>query len=164
MAYREVSRMVIAEIIRRWQAGSGPQQIASGTGLSRNTVRKYLAEARATGIAKDGPSPDDEPRPRVAGHLGLFGLLPVAAALRGQAQLAHGWQDRRPHGRHPPGQVAESDFGRLSMITDPETGRRRAVWVIGGRNADPRHHLQEDTGGLPGRGAPCCHYSGTLGQ
>ena len=30
----------------------------------------------------------------------------------------------------PPGQVAESDFGRLGMITDPETGRRRAVWVV----------------------------------
>ena len=30
----------------------------------------------------------------------------------------------------PPGQVAESDFGRLGMITDPETGRRRAVWAM----------------------------------
>ena len=49
MAYREVSRMEIPEIIRRWQAGAGPRQIATGTGLSRNTVRKYLAAAKAEG-------------------------------------------------------------------------------------------------------------------
>ena len=52
--------MEIKEIIRRWQAGEVPRQIASGTGLSRNTVRKYLAAARAEGIARDGPAPDDE--------------------------------------------------------------------------------------------------------
>ena len=52
--------MEIAEVIRRWQAGSGPQQIAQGTGFSRNTVRKYLAAAREMGIAKDGPSSDEE--------------------------------------------------------------------------------------------------------
>ena len=52
--------MEIAEVIRRWQAGPGPQQIAQGTGLSRNTVRKHLAAARAMGIAKDGPPPGEE--------------------------------------------------------------------------------------------------------
>ena len=52
--------MEIAKVIRRWQAGPDPQQIALGTGLSRNTVRKYLAAARAMGIAKDGPPPGEE--------------------------------------------------------------------------------------------------------
>jgi len=52
--------MEIAEVIRRWQAGANPQQIALGTGLSRNTVHKYLAAARAMGIAKDGPPPGEE--------------------------------------------------------------------------------------------------------
>lgn len=46
MAYREVSRKEIAEVICYWRAESGPQQISSDTGLSRNTVRKYLAAAR----------------------------------------------------------------------------------------------------------------------
>ena len=41
MAYREVSRMEIPEVIRRWQAGASPGRIATGTGLSRNTARKY---------------------------------------------------------------------------------------------------------------------------
>ena len=30
----------------------------------------------------------------------------------------------------PPGEVAEADFGRLGMITDPATGRRKAVWAM----------------------------------
>ena len=41
--------MEIQEIIRRWPAGEGPRQIAAGTGLSRNTVRKYLAAGAVAG-------------------------------------------------------------------------------------------------------------------
>ena len=67
MAYREVSRMEIKEIIRRWQAGEGPGQIAFGTGLSRNTVRKYLGAAKAEGIAQEGPVPTEEQLSRLAG-------------------------------------------------------------------------------------------------
>ena len=49
MAYKEVSRVEIAEAIRRWQKGISLRRIASGTGLSRDTVRKYVtaAEKRA---------------------------------------------------------------------------------------------------------------------
>ena len=42
MAYREVSRVEIAEVVRRWQSGESQRQIASGTGLSRKTVRRYI--------------------------------------------------------------------------------------------------------------------------
>ena len=35
MAYREVSRVEIVEVIRRWQSGESQRQTASGTGLSR---------------------------------------------------------------------------------------------------------------------------------
>ena len=30
----------------------------------------------------------------------------------------------------PPGEVAEADFGRLGLIADPETGKRKAVWAM----------------------------------
>ena len=30
----------------------------------------------------------------------------------------------------PPGEVAEVDFGRLGLIQDPETGRRRTAWAL----------------------------------
>ena len=29
-----------------------------------------------------------------------------------------------------PGEVAEADFGRLGMITDPATGKRKVVWAL----------------------------------
>ena len=66
MAYREVTRVDIQEIIRRWQAGEGYRRIASGTGLSRNTVRKYLSGAKAEGIAPDGAVPSDDQLSRLA--------------------------------------------------------------------------------------------------
>ena len=66
MAYREVTRVEIQEIIRRWQAGEGYRRIASGTGLSRNTVRKYLAAVKAEGITQDGTIPTDDHLSRLA--------------------------------------------------------------------------------------------------
>ena len=60
MAYREVTRVDIQEIIRRWQAGEGYRRIAAGASLSRNTVRKYLSAAKAEGITKDGSAPTDD--------------------------------------------------------------------------------------------------------
>ena len=50
MAYREVLRLEIAEVVRRWQAGNSQRSIASGTGLSRDTVRKYLTAAKEAGF------------------------------------------------------------------------------------------------------------------
>ena len=66
MAYREVTRVDIQEIIRRWQAGEGYRRIAAGASLSRNTVRKYLSAAKAEGITKDGSAPTDDQLSRLA--------------------------------------------------------------------------------------------------
>ena len=49
MAYKEVLRVQISEVVRCWQAGSSQGNIASGTELSRDTVRKYLAAAIEAG-------------------------------------------------------------------------------------------------------------------
>ena len=45
MAYREVSRVEIAEVVRRWQSGISQRGISTGTGLSRATVRRYIVAA-----------------------------------------------------------------------------------------------------------------------
>ena len=42
MAYREVSRVEIAEVVRRWQSGISQRRISTGTGLSRATVRRHI--------------------------------------------------------------------------------------------------------------------------
>ena len=45
-----------------------------------------------------------------------------------------GWRRRQPVTVRmedgPPGEVAEMDFGRLGLVTDPESGRRRTVWAL----------------------------------
>ena len=67
MAYKEVLRVEIPEVVRRWQAGGSRRQVAEGTGLSRATVRKYLSEAKGEGIAPDGPPPSEDQLSRLAG-------------------------------------------------------------------------------------------------
>ena len=49
MGYRELSRMEIVEVVRRWQAGESQRAIARATGLARETVKKYLAAASSSG-------------------------------------------------------------------------------------------------------------------
>jgi predicted transcriptional regulator len=57
MAYKEVSRVEITEVIRRWQDSSSIREIARATGLARNTIRKYILAAQSCGFACDGPPP-----------------------------------------------------------------------------------------------------------
>ena len=171
MAYREVSRVEIAEVVRRWQSGMSQRQIATGTGLSRATVRRYIVTAMGAGLTRDGAAPSEDQLSRLAG-LNLCTprkvetpteevLVPWAdqvhewlTADRLQVTRIHellagrgcrvsytslrrfiqrrGWQRRSPAtvrmGESAPGEVAEMDFGRLGLMKDPETGRRRAVW------------------------------------
>src|SRR4030042_4583177 len=59
MAYEEVSRVEITEVIRQWQAGRGIREITRSTGLARNTIRKYLLTAQSCGLVRDGPPPTE---------------------------------------------------------------------------------------------------------
>jgi len=60
MAFKEVSRVEVIEVIRRWQKGSGLRAVARTTSLSRSTVRKYLQAAIAAGVRQGGPPPSDD--------------------------------------------------------------------------------------------------------
>jgi predicted transcriptional regulator len=59
MAYKEVSRVEITEVIRQWQAGRGIREVTRSTGISRNTIRKYILTAQSCGLVRDGPPPTD---------------------------------------------------------------------------------------------------------
>ena len=59
MAYKEVSRVEVTEVIRQWQGGRGIHAITRSTGVSRNTVRKYILNAQSCGLERDGPPPTD---------------------------------------------------------------------------------------------------------
>ncbi len=45
----------ICEIYAHWHAGRSKNEIAGSLGLSRNTVRKYVAAAEAAGLVPGGP-------------------------------------------------------------------------------------------------------------
>ena len=173
MAYREVFRLEIAEVLRRWQAGNSQRNIASGTGLSRDTVRKYLAAAKEAGVVQEGPAPTEDqlsllvgisrsgPRQSEAPSEELLGpwadqvyrwltgdrlqltRIRELLAARGcevaysslhRFVVRRNWRGRGRStvrmGESVPGEVAELDFGRLGLIHDPETGRRRTVWAL----------------------------------
>jgi len=59
MAFKEVFRVEIEEVVRQWQARRHVREITRSTGISRNTVRKYLLMAQSCGVACDGPPPTD---------------------------------------------------------------------------------------------------------
>lgn len=74
MGYREMSRMDMVELVRRWQAGESERAIARQTRTARATVKKYLAAARALGIARGSGPPSEE-------QLGALGALGQVAGM-----------------------------------------------------------------------------------
>ena len=59
MGYRELHRMEIEEVVRRWQVNESQRAIARATGLARETVKKYLAAAGGLGLSSTGPPPTE---------------------------------------------------------------------------------------------------------
>lgn len=59
MAFKEVSRVEVKEIIRQWQTHRGIHEMARSTGVSRNTIRRYILAARNCGMVRDGPPPTE---------------------------------------------------------------------------------------------------------
>ena len=60
MSYKEVFRLEILEVIRRWRAGHSQRRIASGTVPSRDTVGRYITAAEALGVSRPEPEPSEE--------------------------------------------------------------------------------------------------------
>jgi len=173
MAYKEVLRVEISEVIRRWRAGHSQRRIASGTGLSRDTVARYITAAQALGVSREGGELGEEQLSRLAA-IGQSGPrqaeTPTEDVLAPWADQIHRWLTgdrllltrvhellgerdcrvsyaslqrfvaRRNWRRRTkatvrmedtaPGEVAEMDFGRLGLIHDPGSGRRRTVWAL----------------------------------
>jgi len=59
MDYRELHRMEIEEVVRRWQKEASQRAIARATGLARETVKKYLTAAISLGLSATGPPPSE---------------------------------------------------------------------------------------------------------
>ncbi|MDP2935032.1 MAG: IS21 family transposase [Dehalococcoidia bacterium] len=174
MVFKEVSRVEISELIRRWQATKDSnRQLSRATGLSRSTVQKYIHAALACGLQRDGPPPTEKQLTALV-RIGVAGprqvTKPIDEILAPRAERIQRWIQKErlcltrvqellkkdnclisytslrrfvakrgwsfSHGATvrmadtPPGEVAEMDFGRLGLIWDPVSGRRRLAWAL----------------------------------
>ena len=97
MGYRELSRMHVQEVVRRWQASESQRAIARALGLSRVTVHRYIAEAERLGLAQIGPPPIEEQLIRLAqvAHQGLAHerAQPSTHRLEPFKEQLRGWVD-----------------------------------------------------------------------
>ena len=66
MARRTFDVIDICEIFTHWHAGRSKNEIAGSLGLSRNTVRKYVAAAEAAGMVPGGAAVSEEEWARLA--------------------------------------------------------------------------------------------------
>src|SRR4051812_41035921 len=88
MSYRELSRMEIVEVVRRWQAGESQRGIARVTGLARETVSKYLAGAGTLGLPNGLPLNKEH----------VVALVRLGAVWARRAPGRHRGRTRRPAG------------------------------------------------------------------
>ncbi len=86
MGYRELHRMEIEEVVRRWQIGESQRAIARATGLARETVRKYLAAAMGFGLSATGPPPTESQVLELR-RLGVVAAQPAKRVAPQQAML-----------------------------------------------------------------------------
>src|SRR6266581_4926312 len=66
MARRTFDVIDICEIFVHWHAGRSKNEVAGSLGLSRNTVRKYVAAAESAGMVPGGPAVSQEEWARLA--------------------------------------------------------------------------------------------------
>ena len=98
MAYREVRRMDIDQIIRRWLAGEKIRAIARATGADRNTVRRIVRIADKEGIGRAAPWPDEGKLQVIRQRMGRPGLVMAVSEseqlLKPRTEQIRAWLDK----------------------------------------------------------------------
>jgi transposase len=161
MARRTFDVIDICEIFTHWHAGRSKNEIAGSLGLSRNTVRKYVAAAEAAGMTPGGPavSPEEWARlarawfPELADTRLRQVTWPAIGAHRDYivAQLAAGVTMATIHQRlaDERGLAASvASLRRYVAANLPEEARRSQVTVLRLVPAEPGAEAQVDYGQL----------------
>ena len=98
MAYREVRRMDIDQVIRRWLAGEKIRAIARSTGADRNTVRRIVRFAEKEGIGQETPWPDEGKPQVIRQHMGRPGVAVASSEpeqrLKLRSEQIRAWLDK----------------------------------------------------------------------
>ena len=161
MARRTFEVMDICEIFTHWHAGRSKNEIAASLGLSRNTVRKYVAAAESAGMAPGGPAVSQEEWGRLARawfpELADTRLRQVTWPAIGEhrdyivEQMAAGvtmatiWQRLRDERGLA---VSVASLRRYVAANLPEEARRSQVRVLRLVPAEPGQEAQIDYGRL----------------
>jgi hypothetical protein len=161
MARRTFDVIDICEILVHWHAGRSKNEIAGSLGLSRNTVRKYVAAAEATGMVPGGAAMSGEEWARLARlwfpELADTRLRQVTwPAIAGHrdyivAQLAAGVTVSTIHQRLRDERslaVSVASLRRYVAANLPEEARRSQVRVLRLTPAEPGAEAQIDYGQL----------------
>ena len=98
MGYRELSRMHVQEVVRRWQAQESQRSIARGLGVARQTVRRYISHAESLGLSQTGPPPSEDQVIELSrlAHEGLLAhdrAQPSTVQLDPYKERLAGWAD-----------------------------------------------------------------------
>jgi transposase len=89
MAFRELSVVLIREILRRWAAGESLRNLAAATGADRKTVRRYVAAVQRAGLkAGNGVVIDDAILDKVVAEV-LPGAPPEIGPARSLCRQHH---------------------------------------------------------------------------
>ena len=159
MGYRELSRMEIIEVVRRWQAGESQRAIARASGLARETVRKYLRAAEELGLCANGPPPTETE---------LVRLVQVGRVVSAPRTWASPQADRLEPYREQIGRWLRDDrllLTRVQELLKPEvpvsySTLERFAWRMGDARAQPNAGVWGwPASGCTGRRGGCCWWS-----
>jgi transposase len=161
MARRTFDVIDICEIFVHWHAGRSKNELAGSLGLSRNTVRKYVAAAEAAGMVPGGPAVSSERWAELAREwfpeLADTRLRQVTWPVIGEhrdyivAQLEAGVTVSTIHQRlrDERGLAASvASLRRYVAANLPEEARRAQVTVLRLDPAEPGQEAQVDYGQL----------------
>ena len=161
MARRTFDVIDICEIFVHWYAGRSKNEVAGSLGLSRNTVRKYVAAAEAAGMRAGGPPVSQERWAELAREwfpeLADTRLRQVTWPAIGEhrdyivGQLAAGVTVATVHQRLAGERglaVSVASLRRYVAANLPEEARRSQVRVLRLEPAEPGQEAQIDYGRL----------------
>lgn len=171
MAYKRITQMDISEVIRRWKDGQTITHISKVLGYDRKTVRKHLSDFDKEDTRKFPGRPARkqkllEPylneitdlvtnkanplKPKTA-----FEVICLRHDLSGKVSYSSFKRFVRSHGisifpdrstcriEVRPAAQLQVDYGRMGLLRDPLTGKRRTVYAFVGTLSFSRHKYVE---------------------
>jgi hypothetical protein len=129
MEYRELHRMEIEEVVRRWQVNESQRAIARATGLARETVRKSLAATVGLGLSAPAHHPPNGSWSSCGGWALCGAADHARGAAGGDARSVSGSDRHLDRPGPPPAAVDACPSCSVSRVCRLRTRRCGATWA-----------------------------------